>query len=120
MASYPTGGVPPKPASKRRRRNVPKSYGSLRRRPRQARRLIAGDSSISSARAGSPPRPARWPGRWPSCGSRTRVLISVSPIASAVDPASQEDSPSPHLRDQRVRVEAELAGVLMRGGLASN
>ena len=28
MASYPTGGVPPKPESKRRRRNVPKSYGS--------------------------------------------------------------------------------------------
>lgn len=28
MASYPTGGVPPKPASKRRRRNVPASYGA--------------------------------------------------------------------------------------------
>ena len=27
MASYRTNGVPPKPASKRRRRNVPKSYG---------------------------------------------------------------------------------------------
>ena len=27
MASYP-GGVPPKPESKRRRRNVPKSYGA--------------------------------------------------------------------------------------------
>ena len=28
MASYRTNGVPPKPASKRRRRNVPKSYGA--------------------------------------------------------------------------------------------
>jgi hypothetical protein len=27
MASYRTNGVPPKPESKRRRRNVPKSYG---------------------------------------------------------------------------------------------
>jgi hypothetical protein len=30
MASYPTGGVPPKPASKRRRRNVPTSYGAAK------------------------------------------------------------------------------------------
>jgi hypothetical protein len=28
MPSYRTNGVPPKPESKRRRRNVPKSYGS--------------------------------------------------------------------------------------------
>jgi len=80
MASYPTGGVPPRPASKRRRRNVPKSYGSAS--PTTAPGAAfdrRGQQHLVQPVLDRLPGRARWPGRWPSCGLRTRVLISVWP-----------------------------------------
>ena len=86
------------------------------------RRLTAGEisSSDSPCWIASQDLPRRSPAGHRVVGV-PEFQSQSGPVAFAVEPGLAGGlHRRPPLRDQRVRVEAEPAGVLMRGGLASN